>query len=134
MLEIFKAESPKILPYIAEKFENIEGLDVETAVETLLIRVASQPETTGVFVIFDGEELVGFLFGWMNGKTVWLNQAWSDPDIQHEYKQEIFDKFCDWGKSLGATDIQAQTQRANSKVWKRLYDLNEHAIILRKEL
>ena len=136
MIEIFKAGSHKIIPYIANKFSEIENLDVHSAVEHLMLKLASDPEGTGIFVIFEDEELKAFIFGWINDidRVAWIQQAWADSKTDSIYKTELFDKFCDWGKDLGCTHVQARTQRMNLRAWKKLYDLTEHAVVLQKEL
>ena len=136
MLEIFKAESSKVLPYITEKLHEIEGLDVREEVEVLLLQLATDPEGTAMFVIFEDEELVAFIYGWLHDSTkyVWLANAWGSTKIKTTYKQELFDRFLDWGKELGAEEIRAQTKRKNMKAWEKTYGLTELAVILYKEI
>jgi len=136
MTEIFKTDNPKIIPYIVEKMHNIKDLDVREATEGLLIQLASSPDNTAIFVVFEEEELKSFIYGWYNEleKIGWIQQAWADASLQREYKQEIFERFGDWAKEFGAKSIQAQTTRINMKAWKRLYGLTEHAVVMIKEL
>ena len=136
MIEIFKAENPKIIPFIVDKFSEFDNLDQHAATEHLLLKLATDPDTTGIFVLFQDEELKAFIFGWLNtiDKIAWIQQAWADPDIPNLYKNELFERFGEWGLSLGATHIQAQTERTNVKAWTRLYGLTEQAVILQKEL
>lgn len=136
MTEIFKAESPKILQYIAEKLEKIEGIDLDRALDLIVYQLASKPESTGVFVIFENGELKAFIFGWYNDimRHGWMQYAWADAELKREYKRELFDKFEDWSKSLGAEFLKASTQRTNAKAWTRLYELKEESITLSKEI
>jgi hypothetical protein len=136
MIEIFKAENPKVIPYVVNKFAEFENLDPRKATEHLLIKLAQDPEGTGIFVIFEDGDLKAFIFGWINeiDNIAWIQQAWADPSVEALYKNELFEKFADWGRSLGATHIQAQTQRMKLKAWKKLYGLTEHAVVLQKEL
>ena len=136
MLEIFKAGSHKIIPYVANKFAEFENLDVHKATEHLILRLASDPDGTGIFVIFEEGELKAFIFGWINDidNIAWIQQAWASPEVESLYNNELFEKFSDWGRDLGATHVQAQTERTNIKAWNKLYGLTEHAVVLQKEL
>lgn len=136
MIEIFKAESHRVIPYVAEKFENIEGLDVRKAVQRLLLQFASDPDNTCLIAVFEDEELQGFIFGWYDTfkESLWLQQAWADKKLKKVYSQECFDKFCDWGSDKGASKVQFQTTRKNAKVWKRAYNVDEYSILLQKEI
>ena len=135
MLEIFRAISPKIIPYITEKFGEFENLDQREAVEVLLFQQATDPEHTGIFVIFEDEELKGFIFGWVHfsKKYLWIEQAWGSPDIKTEHKQEVFEKFIDWGSEFGTSEVRAQTERMNMQAWEKTYGMKEFAVIIRKE-
>lgn len=136
MIEVFKTTNPKVLPYITEKFSEIQGLDIDAAIEFLLLKLASDPDNTMFVVGFEDQELKSFIFGWVNSneKHGWIQQAWTDVDFPKEYKIETLNKFEDWVEEKGFSVIKCQTKRQKMNAWKKLYNFEEDAVVLTKEI
>ena len=135
MIEIFKAENPKILQYMYPTFNDFPR-DNECILKELLTRWAASPEETCLIVAFDDRILKGYVFAYVHPDQpdAWIEVCWGDPNFPVEYKKEIEAKLDDWVLSKGKTEIKMQTTRLQVKAWTRLYGYKEHAIIMRKDL
>ncbi len=136
MIEIFKAENINILRYLTEKLPEFIDTDVDLAIQQILYQWAKDEKNFNLTVCFEDEKLKAFVLGWIEPLRTyaWVEYAYGDPTLDKVQRKETLDRFCDWAKDKGKNEIRFMTKRMSAKAWKRLYDAEEIALVLRKEI
>jgi hypothetical protein len=78
-------------------------------------------------------EIDGFVIGYRNRNSLWIDQSWRKNDGNMGITAEAMEIAKDWARQRGMTGITGETKRSEKLAMKRL-GFEEYSIIMRLEL